>query len=111
MPTDETNEPTEARDPQTVSVELKRGGEDPARATATVSQAATSQPPGLLAQVIVKFIDPSSLASLASTAVGLWMIVNQPDREPTAWFLIGAGGLLVPAVGIAKKVAGMGSSK
>ncbi len=95
-------------DGQKVSVELKRGGEDPARATATVSPAV---PASLLAQVIVKFADPSSLASLASTAVGLWMIVNQPDREATAWFLIAAGGLLVPAVGIAKKVAGMGSSK
>lgn len=105
--TDETKQ-QDAGQPgaQTVSVELQQRGTPPTSATATVAPAHPNHGHGLLSQIVLKFIDPSSLASLASTGVGLWMIVNQPDREITAWALIAAGGLLVPAIGIAKRLAG-----
>lgn len=94
-----------------VSVEVKQDGNPSATATAVVTP---PNPPPLSPgwTVLSKFLDPSALASIGATAVGLWMLVYQADREATAWFLIGAGGLLVPAIGIAKKVASnMGNTK
>lgn len=103
--TDETNDTTspESSAAGTVSVSLEQPGR-PA-ATATVTPAA-SVPMGPGWTVLSKFLEPSAIAAIAATAVGLWMMIKDPDREVTAWALIAAGGLLVPALGTIKRLTG-----
>lgn len=90
-----------------VTVSVEAPGKPPASATATMTAAPA---PGPVFGIVSAFLHPSALASMAATAVGLWLLVKQPDREATAWSLIAAGGLLVPVLGLVKRVAGGGST-
>lgn len=105
--TDETNDTTLPAPPVvgTVSVSLEQTGRPATTATATATPA-TSVPMGPGWTVLSKFLEPSAIAAIAATAVGLWMMIKDPDREVTAWALIAAGGLLVPALGTIKRLTG-----